>query len=499
MRNFSSNTDYLGVKIESGLDLLMGKSGQHKKGQKQKSQIGNMPEDDKNHPSQAEISQPLPAEMPPLVQYKCGHRDAKPLKYTVDIFVKTMKFVLLQKNTKEGVIEGLIDFECFPYVDGSIVLEFSAMVLGSPGTSPTKKVLDTIPLDVKQELSKKSMRVPITFPIDTIRLKEPYKVEIKTEAKQVTTGFNVCQLTLAVMEKVNALNIVNKKSDPQCGYCLVINNPGVLDPIGNISVTSEIGRGSNTIVYNGTFQDRHCAVKKHPVANKDAAYNDVKMMTDIGSHSNIVSYYGMAEDDKFVLVAVESCKCSLDKLIASRVFENDEYKLTLEGFEDMVLWTRKKDSSKGYPFTDPCKVYPSEHLLKFLRDIVSGLCRLHSRNISHNNLKSQNVLISRDTTVNDTNVVDIIPKLSNFSRSSTIGTTGTCSGSSGAQEPTFVGDLDDLGNLLLECITITRDGKTMSKKKKKINWVTHLPEAHDLITQLQNRDPKLRYDPCNVI
>ncbi|XP_023739571.1 uncharacterized protein LOC128125859 [Lactuca sativa] len=352
--------------------------------------------------------------------YPCGHKRVGVLEYTVDI----MRYSLKIKPDQNDMEKYRIEFTYDAHVDGSITLYFFEI----GGEDLAKKLLQTITVEVKKGLCKKFIHTGDLFdlPLHKRGLTEVYHLAIKTHATSCNSKHGsssdpkdestdcVTQSTLAVFEKVkgeNQVRVTNqiiwvngqmhvchdfvglckpmgidrKDLGNNCLLCLSKSYPGIHRPIGNISLSKkEIGQGRDgTLVFEGTYAGREAAVKRTRIMHRDVANNEIQILKEI-DHPNIVRFYGKEDDGRFVYTALERCQCNLRELISS-CDESDGFKLKLDGFRDLELWK--------------VNVYPSEHLLEILRDIVKGTAHLHELGIFHMNLNSQNILIHRDTSI----------------------------------------------------------------------------------------------------
>lgn len=261
--------------------------------------------------------------------------------------------------------------------------------------------------------------------------------------------------------------------------------------IGKLCVYSkEIGKGSNgTVVFEGSYGGREVAVKRLLRSHNDIASKEIENLIASDQDPNIVRMYGFEQDNDFVYISLERCRCSLADLIQLHSvppFSNTKG-------TDIELW--RQDG------------LPSAQLLKLMRDVVAGIVHLHSLGIIHRDLKPQNVLISKEGPLR--------AKLSDMGISkrlqedmTSVSHHGTGFGSSGWQAPeqlchgrqTRAIDLFSLGCLIFYCITKGKHpfGEYYERDMKIINnqfdlfIVDHIPEAVHLISQLLDPDPEKR-------
>ncbi|GMJ02791.1 ARABIDOPSIS THALIANA INOSITOL REQUIRING 1-1, inositol requiring 1-1 [Hibiscus trionum] len=288
--------------------------------------------------------------------------------------------------------------------------------------------------------------------------------------------------------------------------------------IGKLIVSNkEIAKGSNgTIVLEGIYDSRPVAVKRLVQTHHDVALKEIQNLIASDQHPNIVRWYGVEYDQDFVYLSLERCTCSLNDLIyvCSESFQNrvkdkdsnffNEYNVQLnalmENNKDVELW-----KPNGHP---------SPHLLKLLRDIVSGLAHLHELGIIHRDLKPQNVLIIKEKNLfAKLSDMGISKRLTGDMSSLTRGATGY--GSSGWQAPeqlrqgrqTRAVDLFSLGCVLFFCITggkhpygdsIERDVNIVNDRKD-LFLIDSIPEAMDLFSHLLDPNPELRPKAQDVL
>ncbi|EMS65329.1 Serine/threonine-protein kinase/endoribonuclease ire-1 [Triticum urartu] len=261
--------------------------------------------------------------------------------------------------------------------------------------------------------------------------------------------------------------------------------------IGKLRVhKKEIGKGSNgTVVFEGSYDGREVAVKRLLRSHTDIAQKEIQNLIASDRDPNIVRLYGCDQDDNFVYISLERCRCSLADLIQQHTDPSfsDVEKI------DVELWTQDG--------------LPSPQLLKLMRDVVAGIVHLHSLGIIHRDLKPQNVLISKEGSLG--------AKLSDMGISkrlqedmSSLSHHGTGYGSSGWQAPeqlrrasqTRAMDLFSLGCLIFYCITKGKHpfGEYYERDINIINGhfdlfvVDHIPEAVHLISLLLQPKPDER-------
>ncbi|KAF2310247.1 hypothetical protein GH714_007401 [Hevea brasiliensis] len=283
--------------------------------------------------------------------------------------------------------------------------------------------------------------------------------------------------------------------------------------IGKLLVSNkEIAKGSNgTVVLEGIYDGRAVAVKRLVQTHHDVALKEIQNLIASDQHPNIVRWYGVEYDQDFVYLALERCTCSL----------NDFIYVYSESFQSQML-SKDADSNRLPEFTIQlhsmlehsrnvelwkANGHPSIHLLKLMRDVVSGLAHLHELGIIHRDLKPQNVLIINDKSfcakLSD---MGISKRLVGDMSSLTQHPTGY--GSSGWQAPeqllherqTRAVDLFSLGCVLFSCVTggkhpfgdnIERDVNIVNDRKD-LFLVENIPEAVDLFSRLLDPKPDNR-------
>ncbi|KAL4272368.1 hypothetical protein GQ457_13G000270 [Hibiscus cannabinus] len=288
--------------------------------------------------------------------------------------------------------------------------------------------------------------------------------------------------------------------------------------IGKLLVSNkEIAKGSNgTIVLEGIYDGRPVAVKRLVQTHHDVALKEIQNLIASDQHPNIVRWYGVEYDQDFVYLSLERCTCSLNDLIyvCSGSFQNRVKDEDSNFFNECnVQLHTAMENNKDVELWKP-NGHPSPHLLKLMRDIVSGLAHLHELGIIHRDLKPQNVLIIKEKSIcAKLSDMGISKRLTGDMSSLTRGATGY--GSSGWQAPeqlrqgrqTRAVDLFSLGCVLFFCITggkhpygdsIERDVNIVNDRKD-LFLIESIPEAMDLFSHLLDPNPELRPKAQDVL
>ncbi|XVF63509.1 hypothetical protein PTKIN_Ptkin09bG0092300 [Pterospermum kingtungense] len=290
--------------------------------------------------------------------------------------------------------------------------------------------------------------------------------------------------------------------------------------IGKLLVSNrEIAKGSNgTIVLEGVYDGRSVAVKRLVQTHHDVALKEIQNLIASDQHPNIVRWYGVEFDQDFVYLSLERCACSLNDLISvcSESFQNQaiDKDADMKFYNDYNVRIRTMmENNRDIELWKP-NGCPSPHLLKLMRDIVSGLDHLHSLGIIHRDLKPQNVLIIKERSLcaklSDMGISKrLIGDMSSLTRSA------TGYGSSGWQAPeqlrqgrqTRAVDLFSLGCVLFFCITggkhpygdsIERDVNIVNDRKD-LFLIESIPEAMDLFSYLLDPNPEMRPKTQDVL
>lgn len=124
-----------------------------------------------------------------------------------------------------------------------------------------------------------------------------------------------------------------------------------------ITLDKEIGRGGFGKVYLGRYHGGSVAVKQIPTKERDAIDKEILMLATLQSHY-CVRFFGWCEKDGDAFLITEMCDLGDLRNVLRKNPDIDEL-------------------SK----------------LKICRDIANGIGFLHTRNVTHRDLKPDNVLI----------------------------------------------------------------------------------------------------------
>ena len=141
----------------------------------------------------------------------------------------------------------------------------------------------------------------------------------------------------------------------------------------NITLRNEIGRGRNeAVVYNGFYWFRDiAAIKRIKIKNHDAAIREIKILSKVDSHANVISYYGYVKDKKYIYIASEMCDCTLRDFVTVQtkfIFEKKSIRDETRDAEERKKFQRIKDfcQSNNIQMFKANK-FPTDHTLKLLR------------------------------------------------------------------------------------------------------------------------------------
>ncbi|EEP81215.1 conserved hypothetical protein [Uncinocarpus reesii 1704] len=136
--------------------------------------------------------------------------------------------------------------------------------------------------------------------------------------------------------------------------------------IGQLKVYTDtvLGHGSHgTIVYKGSFDGRHVAVKRMLVEFYDVAAHEVGLLQESDDHNNVIRYFCREQTAGFLYIALELCPASLQDIVER-------------------------------PWDYPTLITGDLALPDILRQITTGVRYLHSLKIVHRDLKPQNILVA---------------------------------------------------------------------------------------------------------
>ena len=193
-------------------------------------------------------------------------------------------------------------------------------------------------------------------------------------------------------------------------------------PYRELTLERKLGEGGFGVVYKGTWKGREVAVKvlKVQALNADLREEfdkEAALMTHL-DHTNIVKYLGRCEEPDHLALVMEFCaKGSLDR------------------------WLKEGEAS-SWPLREKVGV-----------GVAQGVAYLHSKKLQHRDLKSLNVLLTRDM---DARVADFgLSKIKRYTDTTTVVTKGTPLWMApelieGSSSHTFSSDVYALGVVLWE-------------------------------------------------
>jgi serine/threonine protein kinase len=134
----------------------------------------------------------------------------------------------------------------------------------------------------------------------------------------------------------------------------------------NLSIGKLIGEGGFGKVYQGKLQGKLVAIKKIPITKIGSTNKEVKFLKKLIKNDNVIEYYDeFQKNDNFYIVMEYAEKGSLKKII-----DNNE------------------SNSHNWPLN-----------YNFINQATKGLKHLHENEILHRDLKSDNILITKDNTL----------------------------------------------------------------------------------------------------
>ncbi|XP_030477649.2 serine/threonine-protein kinase/endoribonuclease IRE1a [Cannabis sativa] len=269
----------------------------------------------------------------------------------------------------------------------------------------------------------------------------------------------------------------------------------------------KIGQESHGgIAFEGSYEGRSVAIKRLQQANVKLVRKEIESLIKSDEHENIVRYYGVEQDLDFFYIALQRGTCNLDDFVKLCGDENnkDDPKRNLFGDDDIKPLTKHGR--------------PTQFLLTLLSDIVEGVKYLHKLNIIHRNLKPQDILIFKGpgrvrAKISDMAITKLLPhNIYSITNSST-----GCDAKDwqpaerlvpGQHISTAV-DMFSIGCIFSFCITDgrshpfdTHDGRELHlniiENKMDLKFLSHFPEAEDLISKLISNDPKSRPTAADV-
>ncbi|KAJ5133037.1 Serine/threonine-protein kinase ppk4 [Penicillium atrosanguineum] len=232
-----------------------------------------------------------------------------------------------------------------------------------------------------------------------------------------------------VVEQVNRL-APQTRLEPDVQLTRTVSNEitemdGVIR-IGRLEVFTDtvLGHGSHgTVVFRGSFDGRHVAVKRMLMEFYDIASHEVGLLQESDDHNNVIRYFCREQASGFLYIGLELCPASLQD-VTERPTQFPEL---VQGGLDMP---------------------------DVLRQITQGVQYLHSLKIVHRDLKPQNILVAMPRGRTTSQALRLL--ISDFglckkledNQSSFRATTAHAAGTSGWRAPELLVD-DDTGPLSL--------------------------------------------------
>lgn len=159
--------------------------------------------------------------------------------------------------------------------------------------------------------------------------------------------------------------------------------------VGSLQVSPKVlGFGSHgTVVYEGIMMpgDRKIAVKRLLRQFFESARQEISLLVQLDEASpHVVRYFAMEEDSEFIYLALELCAASLAECVTKN------------------MPPVPSSSYRGGP--------PATYVTRAMRQLIQGLRDLHRAGVVHRDVKPQNVLITRKSSmssVGDVKLADV--------------------------------------------------------------------------------------------
>ncbi|XP_030546783.1 serine/threonine-protein kinase/endoribonuclease IRE1a-like [Rhodamnia argentea] len=278
-----------------------------------------------------------------------------------------------------------------------------------------------------------------------------------------------------------------------------VDDAFVVEMLG-IKLSKEIGKGKNgCAVYSGQIYDStEVAVKRFVKGHIEVDSHIINFLS-INPHPNVVCpVSGVKYNRYFGYIIQELCHFSLLDLIDA-LNPLCNFVVNPDDAQPMIDYKEKQKALRDTMRTRGIELwahkavgYPSDTVLKLMRDITSGLHYLHMHDMVHGNLRAENILIV------DKNGV-LSAKISDAGIAAVSGRATAPELYNAGQRPTTKSDMFCYASIIFFCLTghhpfgdsIVRDKRT-KKNKKDMTLLQRNYEASILLGDLLSTDPNLR-------